>query len=120
VFVLGENTPINLTETFKVIKGTPEEEIPKAELPEEFWEELEDYCGRKLSEGVTKRDIRWHLNNMISKAVYEIDPEHKIFISHGGGSYSVSIEVKHATDDMEMLMLAIRELLISQGGKYKG
>jgi hypothetical protein len=68
----------------------------------------------------TKRDIRWHLNNMISKAVYEIDPEHKIFISHGGGSYSVSIEVKHATDDMEMLMLAIRELLISQGGKYKG
>jgi len=88
---------VNLAETFKVIKGTPEEEIPKAELSQEFWEELEDYCTKELPEGVTKRDVRMHLNDMISKAVYEVDPQHKIFIYHGGGSYSVSIGVKHAT-----------------------
>ena len=97
LFVSGENIPINLTETFKVTKGTPEEEIPKAELLEEFWEELNDYCTKELPEDVSKREIRIHLNNMISKAIYEVDPEHEIFITHGGGSHSVSIEVKHAT-----------------------
>jgi len=77
VYAEGENPLVNegvtLMETFKVIRGTPEKEIPKAELPEEFWEELEDYCTKELPEGVTKRDVRRHLNNMISRAVYKVD-----------------------------------------------
>lgn len=96
--VKGHETT-TLMETFEVVEGTPEEEIPEAELPVEFWEELEEFCNSDLPRVMAEKDIRLHLNNRISKAIGESDPEHRIFGAHGGGSQSVSIYMRHATKE---------------------
>lgn len=97
--IAGLNELVNLTETFRVVRGTPEDEIPKAGLPEEFWRELGNFCNNPTPEGMTVKDARVHLNEMISNAIARSDPEHKIFVAYGGGSQSVSLMVRHATKE---------------------
>lgn len=98
VKALRTDLSTTLIATFKVKEATPLEEIPRASLPEDFWEELQEFCRENIPENWGKKDVADRLTLMFRDVVERADPEHRFFM-HWGGVERFSVGVKHATEE---------------------
>ena len=98
VVALGTDLSTTLAATFKVKEATAWEEIPRASLPEEFWEELQEFCRENIPENWGRKDVVDRLTLMFRDIVERADPEYRFFM-YWGGVERFSVGVKHATKE---------------------